>query len=119
VFDPFFNHTTTLQVVNYPQDPAGGPIPTGSPLNVVLPCSVQQDRPAERQPDGTYRRGTVARLTVFFWPDRNPLAIAALAELIQESRLVLDDGRTIVLQGPPYDQSGQGVISQAVCTYVT
>ena len=118
----FFIRSTILQLVNYPQDPSGGTIPTASPLAVLVPCCVQQDVPPERLPDGTYRRGTKVRVTVFFSPDladSPDYALAALKQLKLESRLLLDDGRTILLEGEPFDRAGQGAVYEAACKYTT
>jgi hypothetical protein len=118
----FFIRTTILQLVGYPQDPAGGTIPTPSPLAVLVPVAVQQDMPPEKLPDGTYRRGTKVRVTVFFNPamaDSPDYALAALKQLRLDSRLILDDGRTILLEGEPFDRAGQGAVYEAACKYTT
>jgi hypothetical protein len=122
MFGWFFDRTATFELVDYPLDPAGGTVPAALPLSVALPACIQQDVPPERLGDGTYRSGTRVKITVFFLPsgaDDPALALAALGQLDLESRLQLDDGRIILLEGKPFDRSGRGLVWEAVCRYTT
>ncbi len=121
MFGWFFNRSTTLQLTTYPQDASGGTLPTASQIAVLVPCCVQQDTPPEKTAEGQYRKGSVARVRVFFGssfsatPD---LATQAVLTLTRESRVVLDDGRTLVLIGPPYDEAGKGAYYIAECRII-
>ena len=122
MLESFFNRTATFELTSYPLDPAGGTVPVAMPLSVALPACIQQNVPPERLGDGTWRSGTKVKITVFFMPgmaDNPDLALAAIRQLHLESRLALDDGREILLEGDPFDRSGHGLVWETVCKYTT
>jgi hypothetical protein len=112
----FFNRTTALVVIAYPQDAAGGELPGPGSTTIGVPCCVQQDSGPEPRGEGQGRRGSTAMVRVYFGPNYSTFpdaALIAVKALKVNDRLALDDGRVIVLDGPAFDESGRGVVWEA------
>jgi hypothetical protein len=109
----FFNQTATIRAVAYPQDAAGGEVPTPGPATVAVPCCVQQDSAAGSAGDGQGRRGSEAEVRLFFRPAASPQRDAVAALKVNDRVAVsgpIGPPRAIILDGPPHDASGRGVV---------
>lgn len=106
----FFNRTAELDAVAYPQDKAGGEVPTASATAILVPCCVQQDAGPTPAGDGQRRRGSEAGVRIFFRPADGP-GLGAVAALKVNDRLRVSGlPLPLVLDGPPFDASGRGVV---------
>jgi hypothetical protein len=108
----FFNRTATFDALTYPQDAAGGEIPTPATTAVLVPCCVQNDGPPT--PTETQgRRGSAAPVKLFFRPD-DPPGIAIIQALKANDRVVVSGyPNPIILDGPPFDDSGRSGVFEA------
>lgn len=108
-----FNQSAEFDATAYPQDAAGGEVPTPANVATLVPCCVQQDAgPTPRQPgDGQKRRGSDADVRVFFRPSGPPSALVVAALKVNDRFAVA--GRTFVLDGPAFDVAGRGVVWEA------
>jgi hypothetical protein len=113
-----FPHTATVLVAVDGRDLNGSVVTSVAPVAVLVPCSVQQDGPPEPSLDQD-RRGSVARVRVFFRPTDPVLptdpsrtaVLAALLALKQGDELaVAGRPNPLVLDGPPWDRAGRGVV---------
>jgi|GEM_PF-5618209 len=112
MYSLFFNKTARIDSLGFAQDLAGGEVPVPSAIGVLVPCCVQQEKPPEplTESQGQGRRGAVARLRIFLRPD-NPPGALALSKLGQDDRISIDGyPNPVILDGPPFDASGRGVV---------
>jgi hypothetical protein len=102
MFGLLYNKLAAAIAVSRPQDAGGGGVPTpGAPASAV-PCAVQDEGPAETEGQG--RLGSTSTVRVFLaadpgLKDRDRLAIYSADGVTLE--------RTVILDGPALDASGQ------------
>lgn len=109
----FFGRVATIQAVSHPQDVGGGEVPTPSTLAVLVPCAVQQDGPPEPTTGKQGRRGSTAKVKIFLRPS-DPPGVLAVQALKVDDRIPIDGfPYPLILDGPPFDASGRGVVWEA------
>lgn len=116
----FFNQTATIRALAYPQDAAGGEVPTPGTVAVQVPCCVQQQAGATPR-EGQGRRGSEAEVRAFFLPTV-ATQLDAVAGLKVNDRVEVSGPigppRALILDGPAFDASGRGAVWEAAAREV-
>lgn len=108
----FFNKVAEFDSLAYPQDAAGGEVPTPSVAAILIPCCVQSQLPERTETQA--KRGSTAPVSIFFAPGNVPIARQIIGAMKVNDRIKVRGYKNpIILDGPAADYSGHGAVFEA------